>query len=108
IQHAPFERFVIASPAGTHLCADSKDLVDGNAEPFFNTSVDECECKEKEPCRGNQRERNEGDQNRRLNFDPGFCCCRSAQTLTNVRRSTNPKINKTRNTNAEIVTSSTI
>ena len=43
-----------------------------------------------------------------LNFEPGFCCFRSAQTLIKVRRSTNPKMISTRNMNVESVYRRTI
>src|SRR5215831_7149101 len=40
-----------------------------------------------------------------LNFEPGFCCFRSVQTLISVRSKMNPKIKRTRKTNADSVTS---
>ena len=43
-----------------------------------------------------------------LNFEPGFCCFRSAQTLIKVRRSTNPKMSRTRKMNVESVYKRTI
>src|SRR5262245_3505791 len=39
-----------------------------------------------------------------LNFEPGFCCFRSVQTLISVRSKMNPKIKRTRKTNADSVT----
>ena len=43
-----------------------------------------------------------------LNFEPGFCCLRSAQTLIKVRRSTKPKMSRIRKMNVESVYKRTI
>src|SRR5438046_694824 len=71
-QDAARKRLVFLPPLGVHVGRGGENLIDRHAEPFHDASIHEAEGKQEQKCRGNQSERNEGDEEARFEFRAGL------------------------------------
>ena len=68
VEDASLQRFMIAPPLRSHCPAGAENLVDRNAEPLHDASIDESKREQEQAGRRDERERHQPYENGCLEF----------------------------------------